>query len=137
MGLAAINLVVVFLLLSAQGSTDVGNLLPAAAICALPFLGTAVLIVWTVAAAPGKTGPGETGKQNVATLIAICGVGLLLMVACGFWAGLFAAAHMPSPGSPAEDALNIYQYMLVAAVLADAVTLVLALVARKNGKIPT
>jgi hypothetical protein len=130
MGLTAINLVVVFVLLNAQGSTDIGNLLPALAIGALPFLGTAVLIIWTVVAAPAEAGAGETGQQNVATLIAICGVGLLLMVACGFWAGLFAAAHVPPPGSPAADALDIYQYMLVAAVLADAVTLVLALVTR-------
>jgi hypothetical protein len=52
------------------------------------------------------------------------------MVLFGFWAGFLAAAQMYPSGSPAGSALYIWQFFFVAAVVADLVTAVLALVAR-------
>jgi hypothetical protein len=54
------------------------------------------------------------------------------MIAGGFWAGLGAAFLGLEPGSPAGSALMLYQFTLLAAVLADGVTLTAALLTRST-----
>jgi hypothetical protein len=53
------------------------------------------------------------------------------MVLSGFWAGFFAASQMYPSGSLAADALYVWQFFFVAAIVADVVTMMLALVARR------
>jgi hypothetical protein len=129
--IAAINLALVFVLFttdreSGRPPSDLGAFLPWMAIGCLPFVGTAALLVWVVA----QSRAGNSRRQIANTLLVITLCGLPLMVLFGFWAGFLAAAQMYPSGSPAGSALYIWQFFFVAAVVADLVTAVLALVAR-------
>lgn len=135
MVIAAVNLVLVFVLISAY-RTNPPNFLSYMAIGVLPFLATAALIAWTVVGPGAATKANRTPQHIVHRLLAISVIGLPLMVACGFWAGLFAAAQVLPVGSPEADALYIFQFTLVAAVVADGVTLVVALATRGGGSLP-
>ena len=81
------------------------------------------------------TRSGLTPQQIVTRLLAISAIGLPLMVVCGFWAALFAAAQVLRVGSPEAVALYVFQFTFVAAVVADGVTMVMALVTRGSGSL--
>jgi hypothetical protein len=135
MVIAAVNLALVFVLISASG-TNPPNFLSYIAIGVLPFLATAALITWTVVGPGAATKANRTPRHIVRTLLTISVIGLPVMVVGGFWAGLFAAAQGLPVGSPEADALYIFQFTLVAAVVADGVTLVGALATRGGGSLP-
>jgi hypothetical protein len=132
--IAAANIVLVFVLISAN-RTDSSNFLPYVAIGVLPFIATAAFLAWTVAGRGAATRSGRTPQQIVIRLLAISAIGLPLMVVCGFWAALFAAAQVLRVGSPEADALYVFQFTFVAAVVADGVTMVVALVTRGGGSL--
>jgi hypothetical protein len=135
MVIAAVNLILVFVLLNNHRQiggpgTDRPTFLPYLALGVLPFLVTAALIAWTALGARAANEAGKARQHIVDRLIAINVIALPLMAVCGFWAGLFAAALVLPAGSPEAGALYIYQFTLVAAVVADGVTVVAALVTR-------
>ena len=135
--IAAVNLVLVFVLFSAyppagRPDTELTNFVAPMAVGALPFLIVSALIAWTLLGARAATKAGEPRQQSVTTLALVSGIGLPFTLVFGFWVGLFASAQELPAGSPAEAALNVYQFTLLAAVLADVVTLVLALVSRRS-----
>lgn len=135
--IAAVNLDLVFVLFSAfpqAGRPDTGlsNFVVPMAVGALPFLVTAALIAWTVLGARAATRAGKPGQPTVDRLAIISGLALPGIVLFGFWIGLAASAQELPAGSPAEAALTVYQFTLLSAVLADAATLVVALVTRRS-----
>lgn len=137
MVIAAVNLVLVFVLASTYQpvgwpATDFINYLPYLAIGVLPFLVTAGLIARTVVGSRTATDAGQERPQIAGPLLRISGVGLPLMVVCGFGVGFAAAALVQPSHLPGADVLYVYQFTFVAAVVADAVTLVVALVSRTN-----
>src|ERR1700680_470787 len=132
--IAAANIVRVFALISAY-RTDSTNFLPYVGIGALQFIATAAFLAWTLAVRGAATRSGLTPQQIVTRLLAISAIGLPLMVVCGFWAALFAAAQVLRVGSPEAVALYVFQFTFVAAVVADGVTMVMALVTRGSGSL--
>jgi hypothetical protein len=135
MVITAVNLDLVFVLFSAyppvgRPDTCLANFLVPMVVGSLPFLVVAALIAWTVLGARTATRTDKPGQPTVDRLILISGLGLPCIVVFGFWIGLFASAQELPTGSAAEAALTVYQFTWLSAVLADAATLVLALVAR-------
>ena len=134
---AAVNLVLVFVLFSAyppavRPDTELTNFLVPMAIGALPFLTTGALIAWTLLGLRAATQAGKPRQPSLTSLALICSIALPFVFLFGFYVGLFASAQELPVGSPAQAALNVYQFTLLAAVLADVVTLVLALVSRRS-----
>jgi hypothetical protein len=130
---AAVNLVLVFVLFSAyhqagRPETELTNFLVPMAVGALPFLIVGALIAWTLPRI--ATRAGKPRQQSVTNLALISGIGLPFTLVFGFWVGLFASAIELPVGSPAAAALTAYQFTLLAALIADVVTLVVALVKR-------
>jgi hypothetical protein len=137
MVMAAVSLDLVYVLFSAYpqaGRPDTGlsNFLVPMAFGAIPFLIATAFIAWTLLGARTATRAGEPGQPSVDRLILISGVALPCIVVIGFWMGLAASAEELPAGSPAEAALTIYQFTWLSAVLADAATLVVALVGRRT-----
>jgi hypothetical protein len=135
--IAAVNLDLVFVLFSAHppaGRPDTGlsNFLVPMVVGALPFLVVAGLLAWAVLGARTAARTGKPGQPAVDRLILISGLGLPCIVVFGFWIGLAASAEELPAGTAAEAALTVYQFTLLSAVLADAATLVVALVRRRR-----
>ena len=135
MVVAAANLALVFALISiyhpiVAPASDIGSVAPFLAIGVIPFLLVAALIAWTVARARATLEADSKQRQIADRLLAISGFGLPLMVVCGFWAALYAATVVQPNHLPGEDVLYISQFTFVAAIVADGVTLVVALVTR-------
>jgi hypothetical protein len=97
------------------------------AIGSLPFVVTSALVLWAVA----RGRAGKTRRQAADELLLVTFAGLPVMVLSGFWAGLYAAAQMYPSGSLAAGALDVWQFLFVAAIAADVVAMTLALVARR------
>jgi len=117
---AAVNLVLVFVLFSAyppagRPDTELTNFLAPMAVGALPFLVVGALVAWSVL------------QRSLTNLAVVSGIGLPFMVVLGFWAGLFASAQELPVGTPSAAALTTYQFTWLAALIADAVTLVMSL----------
>ena len=134
---AAVNLVLVFVLFSAyhqagRPDTELTNFLVPMAVGALPFLIVGALIAWSLFGGIAATKAGKARQQSVTNLALTSGIGLPFIFLFGFFVGLFASAQELPAGSPAEAALTAYQFTWLAAVLADVVTLVVALVTRKS-----
>lgn len=132
MVLVAVNVILVFVLFTTDqrighAPSDLGTYLPWMAIGSLPFAVTAALVVWAIA---GDRAGNKT-RQTADALLVINLCGLPFMVLLGFWAGFFAAAQMYPTGSPAADALYVWQYFYVAAIVADVFTIIVALMARR------
>jgi hypothetical protein len=124
MVIAAVNLVMVFVLFSAnpqsgRADTGLGNFLVPIAVAAIPFLGTAGFMA-------------TRGRRGAGSLALISGIGLPFIFLFGFWIGLFASAQELPVGSSSAAALTIYQFTWLASVLADGLTLVAALLARRT-----
>jgi hypothetical protein len=137
--IAAVNLALVFVLFSSYpqaGRPDTGlsNFVVPMALGAFPFLITAGLIAWTLLGARAATQAGKPTQQSRLALIS--GIGLPFILLCGFWVGLSASAQELPVGSAAAAALTVYQFTLLGAVIADGLTLVLALVTRGTGHLP-
>ena len=135
--IAAVNLAIVFVLFSAyrqagRPGTELTNFLVPVVVGALPFLIVGALIAWTLLGARAAAQARKPRQQSVTSLAVISGIGLPFVFVFGFWVGLFASALEPPAGSPAEAALAVYQFTWLAAVLADVVTLVVALVTRRS-----
>jgi hypothetical protein len=132
---AAANLAVVFALISiyhpiVAPASDIGSVGPFLAIGVIPFLLVAALIAWTLVRTRATFETDSKQRQIAGQLLAISGFGLPLMIVCGFWAALYAATVVQPNHLPGEDVLYIYQVTFVAAIVADGVTLVFALVSR-------
>ena len=135
--IAAVNLVLVFVLFSAyppagRPDTELTNFVAPMAVGALPFLIVSALIAWTLLGARAATKAGEPRQQSVTALALVSGIGVPFTLVFGLWVGLFASAQELPVGSPAEAALTVYQFTWPAALIADFVTLVLALVSRRS-----
>jgi hypothetical protein len=129
---AAVNLVLVFVLFSANQAgrldTELTNFLVPMAVGALPFLIVGAFIAWTLTRI--ATRAGKPRQQSLTNLALISGIGLPFTLVFGFWVGLFASSLELPVGSSAAAALTAYQFTWLAALIADVVTLVVALVAR-------
>ena len=125
MVIAAVNEAAIYVLNSIDGRVDLSSDIFIMAIGGVPFLTTAVLmalaIVWSARAQ----------RQLASAILTVAGVGLPFMVVGGFLAGLLAT-FFAQPGSRAGTALALYQFTLAAAVLADIVTLVMAVVTKRT-----
>jgi hypothetical protein len=130
---AAVNLVLVFVLFSTyppagRPDTELTNFVAPMIIGALPFLTTGALIAWALLGARAA----KPRQQSMTRLALISSIGLPFIFLIGFFVGLFASAQELPLDSPADAALNVYQFTWLAAVLVDLVTLVLALVTRRS-----
>jgi hypothetical protein len=126
---AAANLTLIYLLFGVgQPGSNLAGSVPIMAIGAAPFLVTAGLLAWVVRSRPSE--PGRLPRDVVVGLRMISGFGLPLMVIGGLWSGLAAALLGLDVASAAGVALTIYQVTFLAAVIADGITLVLALMTR-------
>jgi hypothetical protein len=126
MVIAPANLALVYVLLSARPhvgppGTDLSTDLLFVAIGGFPFLATAALLTWTLFRA-------RANPAALDWLIAISAVAFPLLLIFGFWTGLITSMYAPQDGSPAGDALYIYQFTFVGTLLADFAVLVLAMV---------
>lgn len=133
MVIAAVNAALIYVLNSIDGRIDLSSDIVIMAIGGVPFLATAVLITLAIVWA------ARAHRQLASTILIVGGVGLPFMVVGGLWAG-FGATFFAQPGSRAATALAVYQFTFAAAILADAVTLVaavvtLALAARARGRL--
>jgi hypothetical protein len=125
---AAANLALIYLLFTVDHpGSDLSGFLPIMAIGTLPFLVPAGLFAWVIGMARASAEGSQVPRQVLGRVRAISGFGLPFMIVGGFWAGLGAAFLGLEQGSPAGYALMLYQFTFLAAVLADGVTLVVAL----------
>lgn len=121
--IAAVNLDFVFVLFSAHpqaGRPDTGlvNFVVQMVISAVPFVGTAALIT-------------TIGRRSAGMLALITGIALPFLFFFGAVMGFAASAVELPVNSPSAVALTIYQFTWLAAVIADGLTLVAALLARR------
>lgn len=123
--IAAVNLEMVFVLFSAQPqagrpNTGLDNFAVQMVVSAFPFVSTSALIA-------------TIGRRSAGMLALISGLGLPFLFFFGFVMGFAASAVELPVNSPSAAALTIYQFTWLAAVLADGLTLVAALFARRAG----
>ena len=135
---AAANLVMVFGLFSGyhppdRPGTELPNFVLPIAVGSFPFLITAALIGW-VWLGTGASQAITPRQQTAERLAVISGIALPFILVCGFWIGLFAASEELPDGSPPAAALTVYQFTYLSAVIADAVTLVWAVVVSAAGR---
>ena len=125
---AAVNLALIYLLFTVDHPGGaLSGFLPIMAIGTLPFLVPAGLFAWVIAMARASAEGSQVPRQVSGRVRAISGFGLPFMIVGGLWAGLAAAFLGLEQGSPAGYALMLYQFTFLAAVLADGLTLVVAL----------
>jgi hypothetical protein len=98
------------------------------AIGVVPFLATAVLLARAIGRRPSY--PGEVSRRFVSRLRAITGFALPFMIIGGLKAGLGGALLGVQSGSSPGFALTLYQFTFLAAIIADGITLVVALTTR-------
>jgi hypothetical protein len=128
---AAANLTLIYLLhaLNHPG-ISIAESVPIIAIGAVPFLLTAGFLAWVIRTErPGEG--GQPSRRAVMRLRIITGFALPFMILGGFWSGLAAAFLGLDLGSSAASALGVYQFTFLAAVIADGITLVMALIQRR------
>src|ERR1700687_4583121 len=110
---AAANLALIYLLFTVDHpGGDLSGFLPIMAIGTLPFLVPAGLFAWVIAMARASAKGSQVPRQVSGRVRAISGFGLPFMIV---------------GGTPAGFALMLYQFTFLAAVLADGLTLVVAL----------
>jgi hypothetical protein len=127
--IAAANLTMVYLLYAVDHpGSNLAGFLPLMAIGVVPFLATAILLAWAIRSRP--SGPGEASRRFVRRVRAIAGFALPFMIIGGLWAGLGGALLGVETGSQPAFALTLYQFTFLAAIIADGITLVVALTTR-------
>jgi hypothetical protein len=127
---AAANLTLTYILYTFE-HPDIGiaGFVPIMAIGAVPFLVTAGLLAWAVRSDRPSEGD-QLSRQAVRRLRMITGFGLPFMILGGLWSGLAAALLGLDVGSAAGNAVTVYQFTFLAAVIADVITLAVALTTR-------
>jgi hypothetical protein len=126
--IAAANLTLVYLLDAADHpGSNLAGFLPVMAIGVVPFLATAVLLARAIRTRGLE--PAEVSRQVLGRLRAITGFALPFMIIGGLWAGL-GGALLVETGSWPGFALTLYQFTFLAAIIADGMTLVVALTTR-------
>jgi hypothetical protein len=127
--IAAANLTLIYLLFAVDHpGSNFGGFLLVMAIGLVPFLLTAGLLAWAIRGRPSE--PDQLPRQLVGRLRMISGFGLPFMFVGGLWSGLGGALLGLEQGSAAAFALTLYQFTFLAAVIADGITLVVALMTR-------
>jgi hypothetical protein len=127
--IAAANLTLVYLLYAADHpGSNLAGFLPVMAIGVVPFLATAVLLARAIR--NRRSEPVELSRQILGRLRAITGFALPFMIIGGLWAGLGGALLGVQSGSSPGFALTLYQFTFLAAIIADGITLVVALTTR-------
>ena len=129
---AAANLTLTYLLYSIDHpGISFAGFVPITAIGSVPFLVTAGFLAWALRGnRPSQ--PGELSRSTVVRLRMITGFGLPFMIIGGLWSGLAAALLGLDVGSAAGNAVTVYQFTFLAAVIADVITLVVALTTREK-----
>ena len=130
--IAAANLTLTYLLYSIDHpGISFAGFVPITAIGSVPFLVTAGFLAWALRGnRPSQ--PGELSRSTVVRLRMITGFGLPFMIIGGLWSGLAAALLGLDVGSAAGNAVTVYQFTFLAAVIADVITLVVALTTREK-----
>jgi hypothetical protein len=127
--IAAANLTLVYVLFAVDHpGSDFAGFLPVMAIGDVPFLLTACLLAWAIRSRPSE--PAQLSRQFVGRLRMITGFGLPVMVLGGFWSGLGGAFLGVETSSSPGLALTLYQFTFLAALIADAIAVVVALTTR-------
>ena len=127
---AAANLTLTYLLYSIdQPGISFAGFVPITAIGSVPFLVTAGFLAWAIRG-NRPSAPGEVTRSTVVRLRMITGFGLPFMIIGGLWSGLAAALLGLDQGSSAGNAVTVYQFTFLAAVIADVITLAVALTTR-------
>jgi hypothetical protein len=127
---AAANLTLTYLLYSIdQPGISFAGFVPITAIGSVPFLVTAGFLAWAIRG-NRPSAPGEVTRSTVVRLRMITGFGLPFMILGGLWSGLAAALLGLDVGSAAGNAVTVYQFTFLAAVIADVITLAVALTTR-------
>ena len=128
---AAANLTLIYVLHTFNHpGIGIAESVPIIAIGAVPFLLTAGLLAWVTRTDHAAEG-GQPSHRVVIRLRIITGIALPFMILGGFLSGLAAAFLGLDLGSSAASALGVYQFTFLAAVIADGITLVMALIQRR------
>jgi len=128
--LAAANLTLIYLLfVVGQPGSNLAGFVPITAIGSVPFLVTAGFLAWAIRGSR-PSAPGEMSRSTIVRLRMITGFALPFMIIGGLWSGLAAALLGLDVGSASGNALTVYQFTFLAAVIADVITLVVALTTR-------
>jgi hypothetical protein len=128
---AAANLTLTYILYTVENpGSNLAGFVPIMAIGAVPFLLTAGLLAWAIRSDRASS-PGQASRQVIGRLRIITGCGLPFMILGGLWSGLAAALLGLELGSAAASAVTLYQFTFLAAIIADGITLVVALRQRR------
>lgn len=110
--------------------TSFQQYLPITLVGAVPFLLTATLII--LAARGPRTAGGHRSQASAIRLRVVSGFGLLPIAIGGFWSGIGLGFLGIESNSRTAVALFIYQFLFLAAVLADLVLLIVAFRVRSS-----
>ena len=128
--IAAANLILTYILYTVEHpGISLAGFVPITAIGSLPFLVTAGFLAWTIRGSR-PSAPGEVSRSTIVRLRMITGFALPFMIIGGLWSGLAAALLGLDVGSASGNAVTVYQFTFLGAVIADVITLVVALTTR-------